>query len=138
MNPTSPFDSHTELLSKVLDLRARKAQVISTNIANAETPGFAAVRFDFEQELSAALASKKTPGLRTTHNEHIPLGAKDFDLVNGRLRFEKTAKPIGDGNAVSLDQEMLALSENELLYEVTTQLLQKKLAQLKYVISGGQ
>jgi len=34
--------------------------------------------------------------------------------------------------------EMMALSENELLYETSAQLLKKKITLLKHVISGGQ
>ena len=45
---------------------------------------------------------------------------------------------IGDRNGVNVDQEMLDLSENELMYETAAQLLQKKLSLLKHVISGGQ
>jgi hypothetical protein len=33
---------------------------------------------------------------------------------------------------------MMLLTENELLYEVATELLQKKMSQIKFVISGGQ
>ena len=50
MDPLRPFDSNMQLLSKVLDLRAQKAQVISSNIANAETPGYSASRFAFEED----------------------------------------------------------------------------------------
>ncbi len=38
MDPLRPFDTNMQLMGKVLDLRAQKAEVISSNIANAETP----------------------------------------------------------------------------------------------------
>jgi flagellar basal-body rod protein FlgB len=138
MDPLRPFDTNMQLLGKVLDLRAQKAQVISANIANAETPGFSSSRFDFEQDLANAIGRKSKISLATSHETHIPLGPANFNAVNGKIITEKAVSGIGDGNGVSVDQEMLALSENELLYETSAQLLKKKLTMLKHVISGGQ
>ncbi len=138
MDPLRPFDSNMPLLGKVLDLRAEKAQVISSNIANAETPGFSPSKFDFEEDLANAIGKNNTIRLATSHEGHIPLGPANFNSVTGKILTEENQMGIGDGNGVSVDQEMLALSENELLYETSAQLLKKKLTMLKHVISGGQ
>ena len=138
MDPLRPFDSNMQLLSKVLDLRAQKAQVISSNIANAETPGYSASRFAFEEDLANALGRRNGITLATSHETHMAPGPANFNSVNGKLIIEKSQNEIGDGNGVRVDQEMLALSENELLYETSAQLLKKKMTLLKYVISGGQ
>lgn len=140
MDPFKPFDTNMQLLSKVLDLRAQKAQVISANIANAETPGYAAARFDFEDDLAQAVNKNGQGGLRLAvpNERHIPLGSGNFNSVSGKIVMEKDATGLGDENGVSVDQEMLALSENELLYETSALLLKKKLSLLKHVISGGQ
>jgi flagellar basal-body rod protein FlgB len=138
MDSLRPFDTNMQLLGKVLDLRAQKAQVISSNIANAETPGFSASRFDFEEDLANAIGRKGGVSLATSHETHIPLGPANFNSVSGKIITENGNSDIGDENGVSVDQEMMALSENELLYETTAQLLKKKLTMLKHVISGGQ
>ena len=138
MDPLRPFDTNMQLLGKVLDLRAQKAQVISSNIANAETPGYSSSRFDFEEDLAHAIGRQKGITLSTSHETHIPLGPANFNSVSGKIITEKVQSPIGDGNGVSVDQQMLALSENELLYETSAQLLKKKMTMLKHVISGGQ
>jgi flagellar basal-body rod protein FlgB len=138
MDSLRPFDTNMQLLGKVLDLRAQKAQVISSNIANAETPGFSASRFDFEEDLANAIGRKGGVSLTTSHETHIPLGPANFNSVSGKIITENGNSDIGDENGVSVDQEMMALSENELLYETTALLLKKKLTMLKHVISGGQ
>ena len=138
MDPTKPFDSNMQLLGKVLDLRAQKAQVISANIANAETPGFSPSRFDFEQDLAHALDKSKGMQLSRSHSAHIPLGPANFLEVSGKVVMEEDQTGIGDKNGVKVDQEMLDLSENELMYETAAQLLKQKLTLLKHVISGGQ
>ena len=138
MDPLKPFDSNMQLLSKVLDLRAQKAEVISSNIANADTPGYSSSRFDFEEDLANAIGKRNTINLATSNEAHISLGPSNFNSVNGKIMTEKDNTGIGDGNGVKVDQEMLALSENELLYETTALLLKKKMTLLKYVVSGGQ
>lgn len=140
MDPLRPFDSNMQLLSKVLDLRAQKAQVISSNIANAETPGYSSSRFDFEDDLASAIGKGKHNSIRlaTSNEAHMSLGPANFNSVSGKIIIEKDHTGIGDENGVSVDQEMLALSENELLYETTALLLKKKMTMLKHVISGGQ
>ncbi len=137
MNPVSPFDTNMQLLSKVMDLRSTKAQVISSNIANAETPGYSPARFEFEKELAAATGNRQQLPLTVSHNQHIPVNPLNFESVNGKVIIEEDENPIGDENGVSVDQEMLALSENELLYETAAQLFKKKLSIYKYVVADG-
>lgn len=130
-------DQSIALLSKVLDLRAEREKVIASNIANAETPGFSPARYSFEDQLKSALKNRDFT-LKTTHADHIPLAPTDLAGVKGRLSVKPDTTGIGDLNGVSLEEEMLALSENELLYETSAQLLKKKLTINKYIISGGQ
>jgi flagellar basal-body rod protein FlgB len=137
MKPLDPFDSNIKLLQKVLDLRATNQSVIATNIANSETPGYARKVFEFEQELQQAITA--TPGsLATTHQKHIPTAPGMVNSVTGTVRQIHDKSGIGDANSVNVDTEMIALSENELLYETAAQLLKKKLTMLSYVVQGGQ
>ena len=138
MNPTSPFDSSIQLLSKVLDLRARNQQIIASNIANAETPGYSPAKFEFEDQLRQAVGNSSDLPLANSHQNHIPLGPGDISSVNGTVTVTPDQTGIGDENGVSVDAEMLALSENELLYEAAAQLLRKKLGMIRYVVTGGQ
>ena len=130
------FDTTMHLLKKVLDLRARNQEVIAANIANAETPGYAAQTFTFEQELQSAL-STGGPRPVTSHPNHLPLAPSGLDQVQGTLTTQRDTTGLGDENSVSTDQEMIKLSENELMYEAATTMLNKKLSMLKYAINGG-
>lgn len=130
------FDTTTQLLQKVLDLRSKNQQVISANIANAETPGYAAQSFAFEDQLKNALSEN---GLRSvsTQPNHIPLTPTHLDQVTGTMSTKKDATGIGDQNSVSVDQEMIKLSENQILYETAITMLNKKLSLIKYAANGG-
>ncbi len=137
MKSLTPFNSNMELLQKVMDLRSTKQGVIASNIANAETPGYARKVFEFEEELQQAL-SRSPDKLETTHCKHIPFAATSISEVSGTLREVKDDTGIGDENSVSVDMEMIDLSENQLLYETAAQLLKKKLSLLKYLVSEGK
>lgn len=131
------FDESSQLLNKSLDLRSTKQQVIAANIANAETPGYDRAEFRFEEALSTALTDATTL-LQATHPQHIALPSSTVAEVKGSLLRHPDTTGIGDGNSVSVDTEMIAMTENQLMYETAAQLLKKKLSILKYVVRDGQ
>lgn len=130
------FDTTMNLLQKVLDLRSKNQEIIGSNIANAETPGYAAQSFSFEDQLQSALAGKSSQSV-TTQPNHIPLSAVNLEQVTGKLSSNRDATEIGDKNSVNVDQEMVKLSQNEILYETAVSMLNKKISMLKYAANGG-
>jgi len=137
VNTIKLFDETTAILQKSLDLRSSNQRVIAGNIANAETPGYAPARFEFEKELQTAI-SGSNPQLATTHRGHISPSSDSVEQVRGKIVRTPDKTGIGDNNGVSVDEEMIALSENQIMYETAAQLLKKKLSLLKYVVQGGQ
>ena len=129
-------DTTIELLSKVLDLRAKNQQVISSNLANAETPGYAAKFLEFEDQLRAAMSDGDMNPV-TSHPKHMPLGPSSLSRVEGTMTVTRDDTGIGDENSVSVDQEMVKLSSNELLYETAVTMLKKKLSFIKYTLNSG-
>jgi flagellar basal-body rod protein FlgB len=130
------FDPTMRLLQKVLDLRAKNQEVIGSNIANAETPGYAAQSFSFENQLRSALADNNLHPVATQPG-HIPLAPASLEQVSGTVTTTRDTAGLGDRNTVSVDQEMIKLSENEILYEAAVTMLNKKLSLLKYAANGG-
>jgi len=130
------FDTTMRLLQKVLDLRQKNQEIIGSNIANAETPGYSAQSFSFEQQLQGALFGNNLQATLTQPN-HIPLGPSDLEQVTGQVTSTKDRTGIGDENTVSVDQEMVKLSQNEIMYEAAITMLNKKLSAVKYAINGG-
>lgn len=130
-------DRTINALQKSLDLRAQKQQVIAANIANAETPGYAARKLNFEEDLRKALETPEMNG-RQTNVKHFPLGSQGVHAVQGSINKQESTNPLGDGNTVSIDDEMLDLAENQLLYEAGSQILKKKFSMLKYAASDGR
>lgn len=124
-------------LEKSLDLRARNQQVIAGNMANADTPGYSARKLSFEEDLNRAINSPQLNG-KPVNPRHIPVNSGNLNQIQGRITRDVDTSGIGDGNTVSLDEEMFSLAENQLLYEAGSQILKKKLTLLKYAVSDGR
>ncbi len=137
MSLVQQFDTTMHLLQKVLDLRSRNQEIISSNIANAETPGYSAKSFEFEDQLKSAM---REGGLRpvTTNPRHMAITPAHLDQIQGRIVVEKDKTGIGDKNSVNVDKEMVKLSKNEILYEAAVTMLKKKLSILKYAANDGR
>lgn len=132
------FDRTTVLLGKVLDLRQQNQEVIASNIAHVDTPGYAPAKMSFEGDLKQALERQGTR-IGATHAAHFPMaGGGGLEQVQGRILQTPDQSGAGDRNGVKADQELLALAENQLLYEAATQMLSKKLGLLKYVANDGR
>ena len=131
------FDTTINLLQKVLDLRARNQQVISSNIANAETPGYSAASFEFEDQLKSAMSGETLAPVATQKN-HIGVTPGNIEQIKGEIVRHKDKTGVGDKNSVSVDQEMVKLSENEILFEAAVTMLNKKLSILKYAANDGR
>lgn len=130
-------DRTMAVLKKSLDMRAQKQQVISANIANVDTPGFSARKLSFEKDLRNAINSPDTK-VQTSHPKHFPIGINGIEGVQGSIVKQPSSNILGDGNSVSLDDEMFDLAENQLLFEAGGQILKKKLTMLKYAVSDGK
>lgn len=137
MNPLDPFDANTRLLQKVMDLRSTNQRIIATNIANADTPGYNRKVFKFEDQLQQAISGVNN-GLTTTNSRHISTTPGNVNDVTGLVREIEDDTGLGDENSVSVDTEMIALSENEILYETAAQLLKKKFDMLNYIVREGK
>ena len=129
------FDRTVDALAKSLDLRAQRQTVISSNIANAETPGYQAKTLDFEAALSRALVLDDAP-LDRTHDGHIAAGGEITD-IQGEVYNTINNVVREDGNTVDRDAEMVALAENQILYNAAADLVKRKLGLLKYAITDG-
>ena len=131
------FDRTVGVLGKVLDLRSRSQQITSSNLANIDTPGYTPSRLRFEEDLQQALGDKSTTS-PPRHAKHFNITSGSIEQVHGRVESLANNNGLGDQNGVDLDQEMVAQAENQIYYEAATQMLNKKLGLLKYIIQSDR
>lgn len=127
------FDKTTDALATSLAMRQVRHNVTSANIANAETPNYHAKKVDFEDALARALDIDGNNSLSTSHGEHYAVGGKP--TVDPGIYENPDVALNNDGNTVDMEKEMSALAENSILYKSALQLINKKMAAMKYAIS---
>ncbi|NNF99207.1 MAG: flagellar basal body rod protein FlgB [Desulfobacteraceae bacterium] len=139
MKLTGLFNNTFAKLEKTLDIRARKHEVILSNIANADTPNFKAFDIVFKEEIVKGGPRSNTIGMTRTHDSHLtPPGSNPHAIIPKRIDSPDMPTFRGDGNTVDIDVEMGKLSKNDLMYSASTQILASKFQSLKNVIKGGQ
>lgn len=107
------------MLERFLDVTAMRQTLVSTNVANVDTPGYHTRDVDFRGEMARAM------------NGDTPDGMSPFVMpVRGLL-----ARP--DGNNVSPDREAMLLAEVQLQFKAATSILRSEFARIHTAIHEG-
>lgn len=116
-----------------MQVRTEQMEVISGNLANANTPGYKARAIDFKQAMSSA-RNDQAHGLTKTHEKHIDGKMQpQWDL-----KFRVPTQPdTGDGNTVDIQQERNAFLDAGMRYQATAELLSGKIKGMKKALSSG-
>jgi flagellar basal-body rod protein FlgB len=110
-------------LERALDQSAFRHQILSTNLANVDTPGYhTRDARTFAGEIEQAMA-EDTPGTPTL----MTPAAFEIRGLNERP----------DGNNVSVERESLLLAQNQLRFEVAVAFLKAEFHRLSNAINGG-
>jgi flagellar basal-body rod protein FlgB len=129
------IDDHLRVRLAALDLRAQRTEVLSSNIANADTPNYKARDFDFAQALRNALGgSQAKAAVARTDARHLA-GHAAFDLPVA-LEYRVPVQPSIDGNTVELDRELAQFSDNALRYQAALTFVNQRIADLRTAIAG--
>lgn len=134
------FTQSDQLKMSALDLRLSRQDVLNSNIANAETPGYRALGYDFEAQLQAIAGEEEdgSPPMKASHAKHFLSAHTEADGTFQPEVYVRPTESVGqDGNTVDVDQEMAQMAQNQILYRATVELINKKLGTLKYAISNG-
>lgn len=131
------FDKTTSALGTSINMRQLKNNVISSNIANAETPGYHAKKLDFEEMLSRAIDLEGFGKTHVNHPDHFYMGQGSIARVKPDIYEDPDINHTNDGNTVDLEQEMSRLAENTIMYKAAINLINKKLGAMKYAVTEG-
>lgn len=135
---TGRLDFHSDALL----LRAERQRVISSNIANADTPGYVARDFNFAKTLKAAQSDNSSvrqalQEASTTHSSHMPLPTEKFGKDGkGPLGYALASQPSLDNNTVDLDRERANFVDNAVRYEATLRFLNGQSKTMLSAITG--
>jgi flagellar basal-body rod protein FlgB len=125
------LDSALRFHQEALSLRARRQEVLSSNIANADTPNFKARDFDFGSKLSEAVERGRqsmSMTMSTTSSRH--LSGEANTAGEGDLMYRMPNQTSLDGNTVEMDVERVNFADNAMRYEANLTILGSKIKSL--------
>ncbi len=113
--------------------RSQRAELLATNIANADTPNYKAKDIDFASALEQA-KFKQSKSLSTTHEKHFDL---TIDELESNSMYRIPSQPdTGDGNSVDLQVERSLYVQNAMEYQASLRFMTGKIQGLKKALGG--
>ncbi|MDG9671994.1 flagellar basal body rod protein FlgB [Hahella sp. CR1] len=126
------FDKALGIHEQALNVRARRAEVLANNIANADTPGFRARDIDFKAVLRQAKSIEDSLEVVTTDDAHMAIKTP----AEGALLYRQPLQPSIDGNTVDTQTEIVQYSKNALDFQASFEFLNSRLKGIVSAIKG--
>ena len=129
-----------ELMQNAMDYRAARQDMISGNIANADTPFYRPRDISFEDTLaqkSAKIFADQSQTLKMAHTHGTHLDGIDADSSKPMTFFRDGHMARNDGNSVDLDVESTEMAKNSTMFNALTAALKKDSALFKSVIDAS-
>ncbi|MGD8483609.1 MAG: flagellar basal body rod protein FlgB [Thioalkalispiraceae bacterium] len=127
------FDNILGVHQSALHLQARRAEVLASNLANADTPGYKARDFDFKAALDQVSQSNGGQPLHATSSKHMQ---PDGFFHGAELKYRQPLQDSLDGNTVEPHIEIAQYTENSVRYMASLQFVGKKLSGLITALKG--
>jgi flagellar basal-body rod protein FlgB len=116
------LDDMMRVQVEALRLRSYRQEVLAANLANADTPNYKAVDFDFGTALREATDVRPGPRPGTAQGP--------------QLLYRTPAQLALDGNSVEADAERAKMADNAVRYEASLRVLTAKIKTMLSAIQG--
>ena len=108
--------SITNKLFEQLNFRGERQKVISSNIANINTPNYKTKELLFQEELDKK-ALNNALEMKQTNIKHLSTINALSNGLNPKLVQVKGLEEQNDGNNVNLDSQMSEISKNKIMFD---------------------
>jgi len=115
-------------------LRADRANILSSNLANVDTPNYKARDIDFQAALAARMAPNNGSRIRSTHARHIGFAQSEASGLDKKYRVP--SQPSIDGNSVEEHVEHAEFMKNNLDFQVAFTLLNSSFKGIRKAVRG--
>lgn len=133
-----PFniDAALGIHPQALSVRARRAELLAANIANADTPNYKARDLDFRAALGAALGRSEQGAVRLVATNGGHLAGEGAGPVDAALMYRVPSQPSVDGNTVDPQAEYSQFAQNAVHYQASLTFLSGRIRSLLTAIRG--
>tara|TARA_B110001469_G_C9474986_1_gene238466 strand:+ start:232 stop:630 length:399 start_codon:yes stop_codon:yes gene_type:complete len=127
------FDSALGIHADALRIRSQRAELLASNLSNADTPGYKARDIDFKSALKMA-SSGDSGMMKISHQNHMqPTGTQTASPV---IQYRTTMQDSLDGNSVDEQIEQAQFMQNSIQYQASLDFLGGKFTGLMKAIRG--
>ena len=128
------FENALGIHQYTLGIRSRRTELLASNIANADTPGYKARDLDFKTALQNVQSQSGVSLSRTNENHKF---AQSFSMAQAGGSFRAGNQPdTGDGNTVDAEVERNLFMKNSMEYQASLDFLNSKISTLRKAIKG--
>jgi flagellar basal-body rod protein FlgB len=117
------FDKTMNVLSSMMDFRSQRHQLITSNIVNIDTPEYTSKDLQFKGMMREEMQKQLT----RTDKRHYSGQFANTGMIDGEI--------IDSGERVNIDTAMANLAENHLMYNLSVELLSRKIKSIKSVFN---
>jgi len=118
------FDETLGIHERALSLHMQRSEILASNLANEDTPGFKARDIDFAAEMQRQDTSS------------VLLASTSTSAARPDLKYRIPNQPSQDGNSVELATEQAEFSRNAMDFQTSLTFLTLKFRGLKQAIEG--
>ncbi|KYH35083.1 flagellar basal body rod protein FlgB [Clostridium tepidiprofundi DSM 19306] len=119
------------LIRKRMNASVLQQKVIAHNIANINTKGYKKFDVVFDEMLN----DNKDISMKVTDKKHFSSSGFDDDV---RVVRDESSSMRKDGNNVDIDNEMVKLASNTLMYNALVSEIRNRFSMRDFVIKGGR
>ncbi|MFP5240014.1 MAG: flagellar basal body rod protein FlgB [Acidobacteriota bacterium] len=131
------YGANASLIAKVMDLRLERQNLVMSNLANINIPGYKARTLEFEGQLQQAVDSQgMRDGMSRTGGKGVP-GKFDVAAYQGESLKEFKPRTIYGADSVDMDKEMTTMAKNSLMYNALTTVMRSNFDGIQKVIMDG-
>jgi flagellar basal-body rod protein FlgB len=130
------FDPTVRLLEKSANFRMARQEVVASNLANVDTPGFIAKDVPFDAYLAQANAPEGGGSVPVATNPRHIGAMPGAHALPPPIREEGDPTRV-DGNNVVLEKEMTKMAENTVGYLTEVTLVSRKLRMIRSAIDDS-
>jgi len=127
------FDSAIGIHADALRVRSQRAELLASNLSNADTPGYKARDIDFKSALKMA-SSGETGMMKMSHQNHMQPTTTLSSQPH--VQYRSTLQDSLDGNSVDEQIGQAAFMQNSIQYQASLDFLGGRFNGLLKAIKG--
>ena len=125
-----------DFMGTLLDVKFKRHELISNNLANVDTPGYKRYDISFEELLKSKI-NRKSISLTKTNDKHMD-SKKGLSEIRPQIYRDESVSYRNNNNNVDIDKEIVEMVKNAMAYNIISEQISTNFKLLGTAISEGR